>query len=84
MYKQTSSRILRQPMVRSLCGVSRSTVYGWLNPNSSQYQPDFPKPIRIGKSAVGWREDEILQFIESRERCYQSQPKQSLTKDKGR
>lgn len=68
-FVEHAPRILRRQKVEEGLGVSRSTIYGWLNPQSSQYLPEFPKPIRLGKSAVGWREDEILEFIESRSRC---------------
>ena len=38
------------------------------DPRSPYYDPDFPKPIRLGKRAVGWRESEVIAWLESRER----------------
>ena len=43
--------------------MSRSTIYV-LMPKGL-----FPKPIRISKRGVRWFEDEILEWMESRERA---------------
>jgi len=44
--------------------VSRSTVYNWMNPKSKYYRPEFPKPIKISTSAIGWLESDIQGFID--------------------
>jgi prophage regulatory protein len=50
--------------------VSKSTVYGWIDPKSNNYHPDFPLPVRLGKSTIGWIESEVdaylLRLIEQR------------------
>lgn len=51
--------IIRLPEVRRRVGASRSSIYNWINPASSQYKEGFPKPVKIGSSAVGWIEAEI-------------------------
>jgi prophage regulatory protein len=56
-------RILRIKEVCALIGVSRSTVYNWINQNSRWHIPAFPKPVRLGNSAIGWSEDEILAYL---------------------
>lgn len=53
-------RILRLPKVIGVTGLSRSTIYRMMRKGS------FPCQVRIGPRAVGWREKEILQWVESR------------------
>jgi len=53
-------RILRRPEVEARCGLSRSTIYVMI------CEGTFPKPIRLGKRAVGWPESAIVHWIESR------------------
>ena len=57
---QQKNRILRRPSVELLIGLSRSTIY------SMMASGDFPKPVQLGKRAVGWREAEIRKWLESR------------------
>lgn len=45
-------------------GIARGTAYAKLNPNSPQYDPTFPIPVRIGPRSVGWIESEIDDWIE--------------------
>jgi len=52
-------KILRIAQVIRKVGVSRSTIYDWLNPKSSRYDATFPKQRRLGLQAVGWMESEI-------------------------
>lgn len=58
--------ILRIREVTRRLGVCRSTIYSWLNKKSRQHIPDFPKPIRLGQSTVGWIEAEIENYLETR------------------
>jgi len=48
-----TERILRLPEVKTLSGLSRSTIY--LRTHGGL----FPKPILLGPRMVGWRESEI-------------------------
>jgi len=52
--------ILRRPEVERLTGLSRSTIYGMLAKQA------FPKPIRIGKRAVGWKRLAVEEWLSSR------------------
>ncbi|WP_288939240.1 AlpA family transcriptional regulator [uncultured Roseovarius sp.] len=52
--------ILRRPDVERITGLSRSTLYAMMA------EGEFPKPIRLGKRAVGWREADIAAWLESR------------------
>ena len=54
------SPILRRPDVEAVTGLSRSTIYKWMNEGS------FPKPVKLGPRAVGWREEQIEAWIADR------------------
>ncbi|WP_265658070.1 helix-turn-helix transcriptional regulator [Francisella philomiragia] len=53
-------KILRLSQVVELTGTSKSTIYRWIN--SSQ----FPKPINLSSSSVGWLEADINDWIQSK------------------
>ena len=55
-----TDRILRRPEVQNRTGLSRSTIY------AAMTEGQFPKPVRIGKRAVGWTESAIAAWLESR------------------
>ncbi|MES9958548.1 MAG: AlpA family transcriptional regulator [Sedimenticola sp.] len=61
-----SNSILRFPAVASRTGQSRSTIYNRINPEHSQFDPAFPKPIHLGPRTVGFLESEIDEWIETR------------------
>jgi prophage regulatory protein len=58
-----AKRILRLPDVKALTGLSRSTIYLRMS------NGDFPKPISLGGKAVGWIEQEIEAWIQTRINC---------------
>lgn len=53
-------RIYRRPDVERLIGLSRSTLYAMMAEGS------FPKPVKLGKRAVGWRERDVAAWLDSR------------------
>ncbi|MAM63855.1 AlpA family transcriptional regulator [Maritimibacter sp. UBA3975] len=55
-----TQRILRRPAVEKYTGLSRSTIYAMIAEGS------FPKPIRLGKRAVGWPESVVADWLEDR------------------
>jgi len=61
-----SLRVLRLRDVIQRVGLSRLTIYDRINPKSSRYDESFPKPIKIGASAIGWIESNISEWIESK------------------
>lgn len=64
-------RIIRLPELIGLIGLSRSSVYDILNPRSPRHISDFPRPVRLGntpRSAIGWHLDEILTWLDARQR----------------
>lgn len=57
---QTISNILRLTVVLQRTGLSRSSLYTYINAGT------FPKPISLGARCVGWLETEINNWIQQR------------------
>lgn len=57
-----STSILRRKKVTERTGLGKSTIYKWMK------EGRFPKPVPLNDAgtAVGWREDEIDQWLEGR------------------
>ena len=55
-----TNRILRRPDVEHLVGLKRSSIYDMMAKGL------FPKPVKLSVRAVGWREDDILEWLEAR------------------
>jgi len=53
----TNIQIQKLPQVMALTGLSRSSIYAFIQKNT------FPKPIRLGERAVGWLSSEIENWI---------------------
>lgn len=54
--------ILRRKQVEARTGLSRSTIYAKFRENPKrprEFDPTFPRPVSIGKKAVGWVESEV-------------------------
>jgi prophage regulatory protein len=64
MKEQTTipRRILRIRTVRERTGLSRSTIH------MMEAAGDFPRRVTLGSRSVGWYEDEVTTWIESRQR----------------
>ena len=52
--------ILRMPQVIEMTGVSRAHVYALIS------RDEFPRPIRLGKRAVGWVKTDVESWITAR------------------
>ncbi len=55
-----SHKILRLPAVIDFTGLSRSTIYLKMS------RGEFPRPISLGKRAVGWCQSDIENWLEER------------------
>ena len=55
----TSIKVLRIDDVAQKTGLARSTIYDRIDKKSPRYDQNFPKPLKLGLSAVGWFEHEI-------------------------
>jgi prophage regulatory protein len=58
------TKILRFPQMQEITGLSRSTIYNRLDPDSKNHDPDFPKPIPLGPRLVGWSSDSVEAYIQ--------------------
>ena len=70
MKKPTSTNppvILRRKNLEQTLSISRSTIYARLDPNSKQFDPDFPKPFNLihGSNAggIGWLNSEVIEYV---------------------
>jgi len=59
-------RILRLKQLTERIGLGRSTIYDRMDVKSPRYDATFPKPIKLGASAIGWVDSEITTWIELR------------------
>ncbi|MGL5472962.1 MAG: helix-turn-helix transcriptional regulator [Shewanella sp.] len=64
--RETLRRVVRIKELTRIVGLSRSTIYNKLNPKSKGYDPEFPKPLRLGASSVGWLLSSVDQWLISR------------------
>ena len=53
-------RLLRRREVERITRLSRSAIYRQMQAG------DFPRPVRVGPSAVRWKESDITSWLESR------------------
>ena len=53
-------RIMRMKELTTLIGLSRPTLYEMMRDGI------FPRPIQLGRRAVGWRESVINEWLETR------------------
>lgn len=53
-------RYYRRPSIEEMLGLSRSTIYRMM------HDGDFPRPVKIGRRAVGWSSEEIERWISKR------------------
>ncbi|NOZ94935.1 MAG: AlpA family transcriptional regulator [Acidobacteria bacterium] len=56
----TVDRLLRIDQVSELVALKRAAIYQYMAEGT------FPRPVKIGKRAVAWRESDIQEWIRSR------------------
>jgi len=56
---QTTYRIMSPKEVMTLTSLKRTALYTKVRDNQ------FPKPLKLGARAVGWRESDVLAWIDS-------------------
>jgi prophage regulatory protein len=61
-----SLRILKIHEVLGMTSLSRATHFAKLNVNSASYDPDYPKPIKLGPRSVGYVEQEVIDWLQAR------------------
>ncbi len=55
-----SERLMRKPIVLDITGLTNSTLYYFINEGT------FPKPVKLGKRTVAWKESDITAWVNSR------------------
>lgn len=55
-------RIYRRPDVERITGLSRSSIYDFMA------RDRFPRPVKLGKRAVGWRACDVHDWLDRCER----------------
>ncbi len=69
-----SKKLIRKSEVIDISGIgSHSSLYYLMK------HGDFPLPVRLGKRTVAWRESEVFEWIDSRERSMNVQDETSVT-----
>ena len=58
-----TTRLIRRGELQQITGLSRSSIYDRMNPRSTRFDEDFPRPVKIGKSAVGWLQTEVSDYV---------------------
>ncbi|OZA17969.1 MAG: hypothetical protein B7Y02_02020 [Rhodobacterales bacterium 17-64-5] len=53
-------KIHRLPAVMEATGLSRSSIYAF------EAQGTFPQSVRLGSRAVGWKDDDLRAWLDSR------------------
>ena len=60
----TLDRIIRHSPLAKRLGVDPTTLYRWYTADP----PRFPKPIKLGPNSIGWRESDVQEWLETREK----------------
>ena len=66
--KHTQRRVIRKPRVRELTGYSDCQIW------RKERNGSFSRRIQLGPMAVGWFEDEVLEWLRTRVRGMGKQP----------
>ncbi|WP_417762228.1 AlpA family phage regulatory protein [Shewanella sp.] len=61
----TNLSIIRLKTLIELTGLSRSSIYEKLNPDSPRFDPSFPQKVSLGARAVGWYQGEVESWLKS-------------------
>ena len=53
------ARIVRLPEVMRMTGLGESTIHRRYRDGT------FPRPLRLGAKSIGWRREEVLEWVDS-------------------
>jgi prophage regulatory protein len=62
-------KLIRPKPLANKLGISLSTLYERMK------EPDFPRKVQISKQAVGFRESEIIEWMDSNTETREQEPK---------
>lgn len=57
-----SNKVMRMPELTGYVGLSRASIYAMM----AHDKGTFPRPIKLGERAVGWRADDIDAWLAAR------------------
>jgi prophage regulatory protein len=72
MQLQTPRNILRTKEATKKVGLGPTTLYYMRTPSNRRFDASWPKPIRLGPNAIGYYEDELDAWLQSREEVRQT------------
>lgn len=55
--------IIRLKELMHRTGLARSTIYDRIDMDSPRHDPEFPKPRKLGGTAVGWSEEDVEAWL---------------------
>ncbi len=58
------TKLIRVDKVAEILGVSKATIYRWIKEN-----PDFPRPVKLGKQTTAYITSEIEAFIKTNQQA---------------
>lgn len=58
--------LLRLPELSARIGLRKAAIYARMNGASPQFDPSFPKPVKLSARAVAWVESEIDAWVQSK------------------
>ncbi len=61
-----------RPPVREITGLSDSSI------DRQEAKGEFPRRVRIGANSIAWFEDEVIAWLESRERGGVKRPERAI------
>lgn len=68
----SGKRVVRMKDASKKLGRCVSGIYKMLDPKSPYFDPSFPRTIRLSQNSVGFYEDELDTWLESRPRTVAS------------
>jgi prophage regulatory protein len=57
-----NDNIKRLPAVKQFSGLGKTSIYEGVAAGT------FPAPLKIGRRAVGWRESDLMAWVQSRQK----------------
>lgn len=61
-------QFIRLPELQELIGLKKASIYNRLNPDSTYFDPSFPRPVKLSptpRGAVAWVRAEVLEWMQA-------------------
>lgn len=73
-HPQLPHAILRRRQLLARIQLSNSSLYDKLDPRSPRHDPTFPRPIKLGASAIGFIESEVNAWLTAQAEARMTSP----------